>query len=288
MAWELVISEAKKILDLDPFMEDILKPFILDHRTFGNAMTKLLAAEFAGYISAEKWHILFETAFSEQIYDPLNQLNLETMGLLDLLAIRDRDPASDGLVNPFLHFKGFKAIQAHRIAHVLWRTGRKDTARCIQSRCSELYAIDIHPAARIGEGLMIDHGTGVVIGETAIIGRNCTFLHGVTLGSTGKDSGDRHPKIGHDVLIGCNATLLGNINIGHCCKIGSGSMVLKDLPPFSTAVGNPAKVVGKSLCPSASEGMDTALRYVVTSAGNTYESTLTEDEMEREFLNYMI
>ena len=117
---------------------------------------------------------------------------------------------------------------------------------------------------------MIDHATGIVIGETSIVGTNCSFLHGVTLGSTGKDKGDRHPKIGNDVLIGCSSTILGNISIGNCCKIGSGSMVLKPIPAGSTAVGNPAKIVGRSLCTSASQSMDTGLKYVVDSRGISF------------------
>lgn len=129
------------------------------------------------------------------------------------------------------------------------------------------------PIILSGKGLMIDHGTGVVIGETAVIGKNCSFLHGVTLGSTGKEKGDRHPKIGDDVLIGCNTTVLGNISIGSCCKIGSGSIVLKSLPKGMTAVGNPARVVGKSMCPSASMGMDLALEHVRNSNGLVYSTT---------------
>ncbi len=129
-----------------------------------------------------------------------------------------------------------------------------------------------------GEGLMIDHGTGVVIGETSIVGKNCSFLHGVTLGSTGKDKGDRHPKIGNDVLIGCGTTVLGNINVGNCCKIGSGSIVLKSLPSQSTAVGNPARIVGKSLCPSAAASMDVALKYVITEDGKRYDTTWGNEE----------
>jgi serine O-acetyltransferase len=128
---------------------------------------------------------------------------------------------------------------------------------------------------------MIDHGTGIVIGETAVIGKNCSFLHGVTLGSTGKDKQDRHPKIGNDVLIGCGATVLGNIKIGNCCKIGSGSMVLKSLPCGATAVGNPAKIVGRSLCKSASQGMDVALKYVVTADGRSFGETLSSTEEEK-------
>lgn len=120
---------------------------------------------------------------------------------------------------------------------------------------------------------MIDHGTGVVIGETAVVGKNCSFMHGVTLGSTGKDKGDRHPKIGSDVLIGCNTTVLGNITVGNCCKVGSGSIVLKSLPCGSTAVGNPARIVGRSLCPSAAIGMDLALHYVRNSKGLPYDSS---------------
>lgn len=184
MTWDLVLKEAQVMLDNDSFMEDVLRPFILDHKTYGGAITTLLAAEFEGFISASKWKLLFETAYIEQIYDVNERLNIETMGMLDLFAVRDRDAATDGLVNPFLHFKGFKAIQAHRIAHILWKLNRKDTARCIQSRCSEMYGIDIHPAALIGPGLFLDHGTGVVIGETAVVGSNCTFLHGVTLGKS--------------------------------------------------------------------------------------------------------
>jgi serine O-acetyltransferase len=182
MTWDLVLKEAQAMVDKDPFMEEVLRPFVLDHKSFGGAITSLLATEFDGYISAEKWKLLFETAYTEQIYDVNQRLNIETMGMLDLFAVRDRDAATDGLVNPFVHFKGFKAIQAHRIAHILWKLNRKDTARCIQSRCSEMYGIDIHPAALIGPGLFLDHGSGVVIGETAVVGPNCTFLHGVTLG----------------------------------------------------------------------------------------------------------
>lgn len=128
---------------------------------------------------------------------------------------------------------------------------------------------------------MIDHGTGVVIGETAVIGKNCSFLHGVTLGATGKDNSDRHPKIGHDVLIGCGATILGNIRIGNCCKIGSGSMVLKPLPCGATAVGNPARIVGRSMCRSAASGMDTALKYVVTRDGKPFDLAFTVTEEEK-------
>lgn len=175
------------------------------------------------------------------------------------------------MTNAFIYFKGFKSLQSHRVAHILWSIGKVDIAYAIQSRCSELWSVDIHPGAKIGCGLMIDHGTGVVIGETAVVGRYCSFLHGVTLGSTGKNSGDRHPKIGDGVLIGCGAIVLGNITIGRSSKIGSGSVVMKALPPNVTAVGNPARIVGRSVeTTSAAAEMDLALKNVVTPCGTLF------------------
>ncbi|KAJ0018334.1 hypothetical protein Pint_09466 [Pistacia integerrima] len=161
----------------------------------------------------------------------------------DLRAARERDPSCISYVHCLLHFKGFLACQAHRIAHKLWSQGRSSMALLIQSRVSEVFAVDIHPAARIGRGTLIDHATGVVIGETAVVGDNVTILHNVTLGGTGKVSGDRHPKIGDGVLLGAGTKVLGNIRIGEETKIGAGSVVLKEVPPGSTAVGNPARLI---------------------------------------------
>ena len=252
------------MVDSEDFMVKTVTEKILKHATFADAIVESLALVFhSATIPAAEWSKLFSTVYQEGIvYEESDMLSVEKMGLLDLGAVRERDPASNGLVNPMLFFKGFKSIQAHRIAHVLWNMGRKDAARAIQSRCSEVWSVDIHPAAKIGAGLMIDHGTGVVIGETAVIGKNCSFLHGVTLGSTGKDKGDRHPKLGNDILIGCNATILGNICVGSNTKIGSGSIVLKSLPCCVTAVGNPARIVGRSKCSSAANNMDLALHNV--------------------------
>ena len=132
----------------------------------------------------------------------------------------------------------------HRIAHKLWTQDRKILALLIQNRVSEAFAVDIHPGAKIGRGVLLDHATGVVIGETAVVGENCSILHGVTLGGTGKQCGDRHPKIGDGVLIGAGTCVLGNITIGEGAKVGSGSVVLKDVPPHTTAVGNPARLIG--------------------------------------------
>jgi serine O-acetyltransferase len=162
----------------------------------------------------------------------------------DLTAVVERDPAARNFATPLLHFKGFQALQAHRVAHALWHQGRHALAHHLQSRVSEVFAVDIHPAAVIGKGVLIDHGTGVVIGETAVVGDDVSMLHGVTLGGTGKESGDRHPKVGNGVLIGAGAKILGNIRIGPGSKIAAGSVVLVDVPPHRTVAGVPARVVG--------------------------------------------
>ncbi|XP_030471291.1 serine acetyltransferase 1, chloroplastic-like [Syzygium oleosum] len=162
----------------------------------------------------------------------------------DLRAVHERDPACVSYVHCFLNFKGFLACQTHRVAHKLWSQGRQVIALLIQNRVSEVFAVDIHPGAKLGRGLLFDHATGLVVGETAVIGNNVSILHNVTLGGTGKVSGDRHPKIGDGVLIGAGTCILGNIRIGDGAKIGAGSVVLKDVPPQTTAVGNPARLVG--------------------------------------------
>lgn len=162
----------------------------------------------------------------------------------DLRAVKERDPACVNYIHCFLNFKGFLACQSHRIAHKLWSQGRILLALVIQNRVSEVFAVDIHPGAKIGRGILLDHGTGVVVGETAVIGDNVSILHNVTLGGTGKASGDRHPKIGDGVLIGAGTCVLGNVRIGNGAKIGAGSMVLKEVPARTTAVGNPARLIG--------------------------------------------
>ena len=168
----------------------------------------------------------------------------------DLRAVFERDPACKGYLQPFLFFKGYIALKTYRVANVLWKEGRETLAIYLQSRGSELFQVDIHPAAKIGSGVFIDHGTGIVVGETAVIGDDVSMLHGVTLGGTGAERGDRHPKIGRGVLLGAGAKVLGNIEIGDYAKIASGSVVLKPVPANCTAAGVPARLVA---CPTEAE-----------------------------------
>ncbi|MDP2118269.1 MAG: serine O-acetyltransferase [Hoeflea sp.] len=178
---------------------------------------------------------------------------------VDIQAVYDRDPACSRFIQPVLYFKGFHAIQTHRLAHWLWNRGRVDFALYLQSRSSEIFQTDINPAARIGKGIFLDHATGLVVGMTATIGDNVSILQGVTLGGTGKESGDRHPKIRDGVLIGAGAKVLGNIEIGHCSRIAAGSVVLKAVPHNTTVAGVPARVVGTAGCEEPSRAMDQML-----------------------------
>jgi serine O-acetyltransferase len=174
----------------------------------------------------------------------------------DVGAVMMRDPACLSYVQPFLYYKGFAALQAHRVAHHLWLTGRQMLAFHLQSRVAELLQVDIHPAATLGHGLFMDHATGIVIGETAVVGDNVSMLHNVTLGGTGKEGGDRHPKIGAGVLIGAGAKILGNIRVGDGARVASGSVVLHDVPAGCTVAGIPAKAVGGPCCENPADSMD--------------------------------
>ena len=174
----------------------------------------------------------------------------------DILAVFDRDPACTRLIDPLLYFKGFHAIQAHRIAHTLWRLGRHDLALYLQSRSSSVFQTDINPAASFGKGIFLDHATGLVVGQTAVIEDDVSLLQDVTLGGTGKETGDRHPKIRHGVLIGAGAKVLGNIEIGHCSRIAAGSVVLAAVPPKKTVAGVPGRIVGEAGCAEPARSMD--------------------------------
>ncbi len=185
--------------------------------------------------------------------------NLVGVAEADLKAVFERDPACKGYVQPFLFFKGFLALQTQRVAHWLWLDGRETIALYLQSRMSEVFQVDIHPATRIGSGIFIDHGTGIVIGETAVIGDDVSMLQGVTLGGTGKERGDRHPKIGKGVLLGANAIVLGNIEIGDYAKVASGSVVLRPVPAGCTAAGVPARLTDCPTCAEPARTMDHTL-----------------------------
>ncbi len=177
----------------------------------------------------------------------------------DLAAVFDRDPACNRYLEPLLYFKGFHALVTHRFAHELWLTGRRDFALYLQSQSSRIFAVDINPAARLGIGLMIAHGPGGVSGETAVVGATCSILQSGTLGGNGKESGDRHPKIGNHVLLAAGCKVLGNIRVGNCSKVAAGSVVLNSVPDNKTVAGVPARIVGDSNCPEPARSMDQRL-----------------------------
>lgn len=177
----------------------------------------------------------------------------------DIMAVVDRDPATDRALEPLLYFKGFHAVQSYRLAHWLWLAGRKDLSLYLQSRASVVFQTDIHPAARIGRGIFLDHATGLVVGATAVVDDEVSILQDVTLGGTGKETGDRHPKVGRGVMIGAGAKVLGNIVIGHHSRIASGSVVLSPVPPCTTVAGVPARIVGEAGCSEPSRTMDQML-----------------------------
>jgi serine O-acetyltransferase len=236
--WLQIREEAVSAVEHDRVMSEIIRDTVLIHDNFGDALAHRLARKLADYaLSIESLEAIFCEAFGA---DPA----IETASLADITAVRDRDPACPDLLTPFLFFKGYQAIQAYRFSHWLWKRGRTHLARHLQSRASETFGVDLHPAARVGQGVLLDHGTAVVVGETAVIDDDVSMLQGVTLGGTGKQCGDRHPKIRRGVLIGAGATVLGNITVGEGAKIGAGSIVLEDVAPFSTVVGNPARRVG--------------------------------------------
>ncbi len=215
-------------------------------------LTAALAAFLAQRLACDD---MPEAVLWQLLHDALGQPDVTQLLLHDLSAFVQRDAACTHIVEPFLFYKGFHGLQAARAAHVLWQNGARGTARWLQSRVAEVFCIDIHPAAQLGHGLMLDHATGIVIGETAVLGNNCSLLHGVTLGGNGVECGDRHPKIGHSVLIGAGATILGNITVGNGARVAACSVVLQNVAAGVTVAGIPAKVVREAAV-DAAQGMN--------------------------------
>ncbi|MEY3017240.1 MAG: hypothetical protein RL336_375 [Pseudomonadota bacterium] len=237
--WQIIREETALEASREPILASFLHATILNHTSLESALSFHLANKLDSPTApAMLLREVMEEAFEN---DPCIGQAIRA----DLQAVRDRDSACDQLSTPLLYFKGFHALQAYRVAHWLWRNGRESLALFFQNRVSMVFGVDVHPAAKIGHGIMFDHATGLVIGETCVIGNNVSIMQSVTLGGTGKEHGDRHPKVGDGVLISCGAKILGNINVGAGAKVGAGSVVLDDVPAHSTVAGVPAKIVGR-------------------------------------------
>jgi serine O-acetyltransferase len=259
--WDRIRREAEEAVRDEPALGAFVYSVILAHRSFETALVHRLAQRLD---SADLGSDTIVNAFEDALE---SEPGIGLAARADLTATFDRDPACHRYIDPLLYFKGYQALQTHRMAHRLWHMGRKDFAYYLQSRSSMISSLDIHPAARIGKGIMIDHGHDIVIGETTVIEDNVSLMQGVTLGGTGKESGDRHPKIRHGVLIGAGAKVLGNIEIGHCSRVAACSVVLQTVPPNSTVAGVPAKVVGYAGCAEPSRAMDHQMEAVVAGQG---------------------
>jgi serine O-acetyltransferase len=248
--WKKLREEARQKAESEPILASYLHATILNHRRLEDALSFHLASKLsAPTLPAMSIREFMSEAFQEsaQIREAIRK---------DLEAVLRRDPASRGISEPFLHYKGFHALEAYRVSHWLWESNRPALACYLQNRISEVFGVDIHPAARIGKGILMDHATGIVIGETSIIEDDVSMLHEVTLGGTGKTTGDRHPKVRRGVLIGAGAKILGNVEVGEGSKVAAGSVVLTDVPPHTTVAGVPAVVVGRPATERPSLEMD--------------------------------
>jgi serine O-acetyltransferase len=253
--WPELRAEAQRVARDEPSLASLLNAVIIRHSDLAAALSYQLARKL-GDLEMRAMS-LREVAQEAYAADP----DIVDSAEADLRAFYERDPACKGFVQPFLHFKGYQALQTHRVSHWLWKSGREPLAFYLQSRMSELFQVDIHPAAVIGKGAFFDHGTGIVIGETATIGDNVSMLHGVTLGGTGAERGDRHPKIGNGVLLGAGAKILGNIAVGDFAKIAAGSVVLRPVPTGCTAAGVPARLINCPACQEPARTMDQTLSF---------------------------
>ena len=255
--WARICDEAEEITRREPELATFIYENILHHDSLEAAIIHRVGQRLE---HADVSGDMIRQAYSEALED---QPALGDAFRADIVATVDRDPATVRLIEPVLYYKGFHALQTHRLAHWLLGKGRRDFALYLQSRSSAAFQCDINPAARIGRGIFLDHATGLVVGETAVIDDDVSILHGVTLGGTGKEHEDRHPKIRHGVMIGAGAKILGNIEVGHCARIAAGSVVIKPVPNNVTVAGVPAKVVGEAGCPEPSRAMDQMLYGVM-------------------------
>ena len=251
--WTRLQKEAEAVVASEPALAGFVYAYILNHSRLEDAVAHRIAARLD---SPAFDGDLIKRAFGEMLE---REHSYPVALRADLIAVYDRDPACNRFIEPVLYFKGFHAIQTHRLAHWLYGSGRRDFAFYLQSQASEVFQVDINPAVPMGRGIFIDHGTGVVVGETAVIEDDVSILQNVTLGGTGKETGDRHPKIRRGVLIGAGAEILGNIEIGRCSRVAAGSVVLKSVPPNTTVAGVPAKVVGQAGCAEPARTMDQVL-----------------------------
>ena len=252
--WSSLREEARIAAENDPVMAAFLYSTVINHRSLEDSVIYRICERLD--------HPDLQATLLRQTFDEMREDWPEWSSILrvDIQAVYDRDPACTRYIEPVLFFKGFHAIQTHRLSHWLWHRGRSDFALYLQSRASSVFQTDINPAAKLGKGLFFDHATGIVIGSTAVIGDNVSILQGVTLGGTGKETGDRHPKIRDGVLIGSGAKILGNIEVGKCSRIAAGSVVLKPVPCNTTVAGVPARVVGEAGCSEPSRSMDQLLK----------------------------
>jgi serine O-acetyltransferase len=252
-AWARVRQEAERLIEAEPTLAGFVLSTILNQPGLDHAIAHRVAARLG--------HPVVPADLIVQTFDEAlaRDATIAEGFRADMAAVVDRDPACTRLIEPLLYFKGFHALQTHRLAHWLWMRNRTDLALYLQSRSSEVFQTDIHPAARIGRGVFLDHATGLVVGSTAVIGDNVSLLQDVTLGGTGKEKGDRHPKIRSGVLIGAGAKILGNIEVGECARVAAGSVVLASVPRNSTVAGVPAKVVGEAGCAEPARVMDQLL-----------------------------
>lgn len=251
--WDRIIQEGEEAIGHEPLLGGLMHSCILHHRTMEQALAFRIAMKLAsGEMSEQLVREIADEAFA-------SDHTIAAAARADLVAVYERDPACHRFLQPLMYFKGYQAIQAYRVGHWLWNEGRHDMAYFFQMRISETFGVDIPPACRVGKGIFLDHAHSIVFGETAVVGDNVSILHSVTLGGTGKEDEDRHPKIGNGVLIGAGAKVLGNITIGCCSRIAAGSVVLDNVPPDTTVAGVPAKIIGEAGCSQPSVSMNQLL-----------------------------